>query len=85
MQDQTNADTGPRSTEDEPLVERLVSEIARLPESSIGPRLLDDRAAEVTQRLPASEGSDSLGRLGDYEIKRLLGAGSTGVVYEAFD
>ena len=85
LQDQANDDLDSRSAEDEPLVERLVDEIARLPESSIGPRLLEDRAAEVTQRLPPSESPDALGRLGDYEIKRLLGAGSTGVVYEALD
>ena len=85
IKNQADTDVGSRSAEDEPLVERLVGEIARLPDCSIGPRLLEDRAAEVTQRLPAAEQSDSIGRLGDYEIKRLLGAGSTGVVYEAID
>ena len=73
LQDQADIDVRSRSAEDEPLVERLVDEIARLPESSIGPRLLEDRAAEVTQRLPPTEEPDSLGRLGDYEVKRLLG------------
>ena len=85
LQDQANDDVGSRSAEDEPLVERLVGEIAGLPDRSIGPRLLEDRAAEVTQRLPPAAGPDTLGRLGDYQIKRLLGAGSTGVVYEALD
>ena len=84
LQDQADGRSS-GSAEDEPLVERLVDEIARLPESSIGPRLLEDRAAEVTQRLPPPEEPDTLGRLGGYEIKRLLGAGSTGVVYEAVD
>lgn len=45
--------------------------------------MLADRAAEVLRCLQPEQ--DSLGRLGDYRLVRLVGAGSSGVVFQAVD
>ncbi|MEL7499396.1 MAG: serine/threonine-protein kinase [Planctomycetota bacterium] len=45
--------------------------------------LLADRAAEVLRCLQVED--QSLGKLGDYELIRLIGAGSSGVVFQAMD
>jgi serine/threonine protein kinase len=50
--------------------------------------LNEDRAAEIVRLLdpllPTDE-PDHLGRLGDYRIEKILGAGSSGVVFQAVD
>ena len=50
-------------------------------------QILADRAAEVLRCVePAANGDeDSLGTLGDYRLLQLLGAGGTGVVFQAMD
>ena len=45
--------------------------------------IIADRAAEVLRCVTPSE--NSLGTLGDYTLIRLIGAGSTGVVFQAID
>ena len=45
--------------------------------------IIADRAAEVLRCVTPSE--DFLGTLGDYTLIRLIGAGSTGVVFQAID
>ena len=45
--------------------------------------IIADRAAEVLRCVTPSE--NSLGKLGDYTLVRLIGAGSTGVVFQAID
>ena len=45
--------------------------------------IIADRAAEILRCVTPSE--DSLGTLGDYTLIRLIGAGSTGVVFQAID
>ena len=46
--------------------------------------LMADRAAEVLRCLEPS-GDDFLGTIGDYDLERLIGAGSSGVVFKAID
>ncbi len=46
---------------------------------------LAERAAEVTLLLDPAGDSQSIGRLAQYEVEHLLGAGGTGVVYKAVD
>ena len=55
--------------------------------SSSGAEILADRAAEVLRCVePAAVGDEgSLGTLGDYRLLHLLGAGGTGVVFQAMD
>jgi serine/threonine protein kinase len=48
-------------------------------------RVVEDRAAEVQRLLDAPESDQELGRIEQYSIVELLGAGSTGVVYRAVD
>ncbi len=50
-----------------------------------GMNVAEDRAAEVQRLLQSSESELEIGRLGQYSIIELLGAGSTGVVYCAVD
>ena len=45
--------------------------------------VIADRAAEILRCVRPAE--DSLGKLGDYTLLRLIGAGSTGVVFQAID
>ena len=54
-------------------------DVPRSPEMEI----IADRAAEVLRCV--EHGDDSLGVLGNYSLIRLIGAGSTGVVFEAID
>ena len=53
----------------------------------IAPEILADRAAEVLRCVepPASGDAESLGTLGDYRLLHLIGAGGTGVVFQAKD
>ena len=76
------------------LVDRLLQQTgADAPQRAAGPRLsapeaeiLADRAAEVLRCVtPANDEQRTLGSIGDYELIRLLGAGSTGVVFQAVD
>ena len=48
-------------------------------------RVVEGRAAEVQRLLDAPENDEEIGRLDQYTIIELLGAGSTGVVYRAVD
>ena len=84
---------------DSATVDRLVEQLSELSVSTslratqsspLGPEsghldleILADRAAEVLRCLQPEQ--DSLGRLGDYRLVRLVGAGSSGVVFQAVD
>ena len=71
---------------DAPLVDQLIRDLSgKTPDSDRDARALENRAAEVTRLLPASESDGAVGQVGGYQIIRLLGAGSTGIVYEATD
>ncbi len=85
-------------TEDRAQVDGLVNRLleqtgADARPRSHGPRLsateaevLADRAAEVLRCVtPAEDGQELLGSIGDYQLIRLLGSGSTGVVFQAND
>ena len=67
---------------DAPLVDQLIRDLSgKTPDSDRDARALENRAAEVTRLLPASESDGAVGQVGGYQIIRLLGAGSTGIVY----
>ncbi len=71
---------------DAPLVDQLIRDLAKQSfDPDVAIRALENRAAEVNRLLPVSDHEGAIGRVGGYEIKRLLGAGSTGIVYEADD
>ena len=76
------------------LVDRLLEQTgSNAPPRSHGPKLsateaeiLADRAAEVLRCVtPADDDQKTLGSIGDYQLIRLLGSGSTGVVFQAID
>ena len=48
-------------------------------------RSLESRAAEVIRLLEPAEIGGDIGRLGDYRVRELIGAGATGVVFRALD
>jgi serine/threonine protein kinase len=77
----------PNSTNDEPLIQKLVQRIkADSPtELAIRSRMKEDRAAEVLWLIGNSEDEEWLGSLGHYRLIELLGAGSTGAVFSAMD
>ena len=75
---------GPDPTELE-FVEGLIQQIQGVSQSFRKKLYADERAAEVIRQLPASEKIEHLGKLGVYEVESLLGLGSTGVVFRAFD
>ena len=75
------------------LLDRLISDDFKRSAMAAGPEggnrrtaqmeMVADRAAEILRCV--SPDDDSLGILGDYKLIRLLGAGSTGVVFQALD
>ncbi len=72
------------------LMQRLLqpnpSRSSSIKKSSADAEIMADRAAEVLRCIePPAIGDESLGRLGDYELLRLIGAGGTGVVFMAKD
>lgn len=80
-----------KQSSDSQFVDGLISqmrEIGRPQDSQAdGQRrpIVEDRAAEVQSLLPDSNVESDLGKVAHYRIVELLGAGSTGVVYQAFD
>jgi anti-sigma factor RsiW len=52
--------------------------------SNVAAELMADRAAEVLRCLEPTD-DHSLGSIGDYDLERLIGAGSSGVVFQATD
>ena len=82
----------PESTDSEmELVEQLIVKMETMPHSSHSlssndqQRSIAGRSAEVQRLLSAPLEADDIGALGEYRLLRLLGAGSTGVVYQAVD
>ena len=81
----------PGETEDDvvdSLIDRLQQSLPveknEQPRKSATATMLADRAAEVLRRIePTDDGA--LGQIGDYRIERLIGAGSSGVVFYAVD
>ena len=71
------------------LVDRILSQTSsqsRAPmPSSADAEVLADRAAEVLRCVEANPDNQTLGSIGDYQLIRLIGAGSTGVVFQAID
>jgi len=49
------------------------------------PEILADRAAEVLRCVEPDPSNQTLGSIGNYQLTRLIGAGSTGVVFQAID
>ena len=82
----------PESTDSEmELVEQLIVKMETMSHSSHSlssndqQRSIAGRSAEVQRLLSAPLEADDIGALGEYRLLRLLGAGSTGVVYQAVD
>ena len=75
------------------LVERLLSQtgFGSLKQSRgakafhVDAEILADRAAEVLRCVSPDENDQTLGSIGSYQLIRLIGAGSTGVVFQAVD
>lgn len=62
----------------------MIAKANRLAPNTVGEtEMLADRAAEVLRYVESEE--EGLGRIGDYRLTRLIGAGSTGVVFHAID
>lgn len=71
------------------LVDRILSQTgsrssAPMP-STVDAEVLADRAAEVLRCVEPDPNDKTLGSIGDYQLIRLIGAGSTGVVFQAID
>ncbi len=75
--------TGESSVNEQELVAALIQTMQVPP--SAGRQHLDDRAAEVTRLLESAPDDSSIGQLAHYRIIKLIGAGSSGVVYQAMD
>ena len=71
------------------LVDRLLSETNSHPRqptpTHADTEILADRAAEVLRCVESDPSQQTLGSIGNYQLIRLLGAGSTGVVFQAID
>ena len=70
------------------VVEQLLADVRQLstdPQNRQQDRLILERAAEVSRFLVPSDDPSDIGRINNYRITELLGAGSAGVVYRAFD
>ena len=84
-------DSSPSSEQFNGLMERMLSQTPKRllpgslqPPATIAAELMADRAAEVLRCLEPTD-DESLGAIGDYDLERLIGAGSSGVVFKAID
>ena len=79
------SDDHPQS--DSEVVQQLLGAVREIPKSNCQghDRFTLERSSEITRHLTPSENSGDIGRIGHYRITDLLGAGSTGVVYQAID
>ena len=84
-------DSSPSSEQFNGLMERMLSQTPKRllpgslqPPATIAAELMADRAAEVLRCLDPTD-DESLGAIGDYDLERLIGAGSSGVVFKAID
>ena len=71
------------------LVDRLLTQTVNQSlepkRSAADAEVLADRAAEVLRCVEPDSDNQTLGSIGDYQLIRLIGAGSTGVVFQAID
>ena len=77
-----------QQTSESQLVEQLVNNVRSIskdPNHQQLDRLTLERAAEVSRFLSPSDEATDIGRINNYRITELLGAGSAGVVYRAID
>ena len=92
--DKGSVETPKESAAIQNLLDRLTSDDFKRSAMAAGPEggqqgrtaqmeIVADRAAEILRCVGPDE--DSLGILGDYKLIRLIGAGSTGVVFQALD
>ena len=66
-------------------VSELVTQLRSDGRFRVQPRAIQERSAEVIRFLDQSDSQECLGRLANYRIERVLGAGSSGVVFYAVD
>ncbi len=66
-------------------VSKLVTQLRSDVRFRVQPRAIQERSAEVIRFLDQSDSPECLGRLANYRIERVLGAGSSGVVFYAVD
>ena len=78
------AESNPSQTDRE-FVSKLVNQLQGHGQFRIQPRAVQERAAEVIRLLPPTLMPESLGQLANYRIEKVLGAGSSGVVFYAVD
>ena len=76
-----------KSLSDSDAVQQLLGAVREIPKSNCQShdRFTLERSSEITRHLSPSENSGDIGRIGHYRVIDLLGAGSTGVVYQAID
>ena len=76
------------NTSESIVVERLLEDVRQIstdPDHRQLDRLTLERAAEVNRLLVPSDHPTDIARINNYRVTQLLGAGSAGVVYRAFD